>query len=71
MFLPRLTAKPMAGPVTEKRRSEEHRAGIESEVPKRGPAVIDILGREGYHLFHTTDSHHCSFRPGRKENVKM
>ena len=54
MFLPRLTAKPMAGPVTEKRRGEEHRAGIESEVPKRGPAVIDILGREGYHLPNTS-----------------
>jgi len=28
-------------------RSKEHRADIEAEDPKRGTAVIDILGREG------------------------
>jgi hypothetical protein len=27
--------------------NQEHRADIESEDPKRGAAVIDILGREG------------------------
>ena len=50
---------------------KEHRLDIESEDPKRGAAVIDILRGEGQHLPDTTDNHHCSFRPGGRENVKM
>jgi len=52
-------------------RPKEHRVDIEPEDSKRCAAVIDILGREGLHLPDTTSNHHCSFRPGGKENVKM
>jgi hypothetical protein len=35
-------------------RPKEHRVNMESENPKRDTAVIDIIGREGYHLPHTS-----------------
>lgn len=52
-------------------RSNEHRVNMESENPKRGAVVIDILGREEYHLSDTSRNHHRSLIISRRKNVKM